>query len=107
MNKVDLIDVEIAEGLLNDPSLNGSNIVYVSAAEGTGLDKLLARMDAMIEEDHVSRVNLRIPQKEGKMLALLEAKARIYSRTYKDGAVDLELQAPESVVRRVKEWIVR
>ena len=107
MNKVDLIDVEIAEGLLNDPSLNGSNIVYVSAAEGTGLDKLLAHMDAMIEEDHVSRVNLRIPQKEGKMLALLEAKARIYSRTYKDGAVDLELQAPESVVRRVKEWIVR
>jgi len=107
MNKVDLLDVEVAEGLLNDPSRNGSNTVYVSAAEGTGLDKLLARMDAMIEEDHISRVHLRVPQKEGKALAMLEAKARIYSRTYKDGAVDLEVEAPQSVVRSVGEWIVQ
>jgi GTP-binding protein HflX len=106
MNKVDLLDVEIADRLLNDPSLNGSNTVYVSAAEGTGIDKLLARMDVMIEEDHISRVHLRIPQKEGKMLALLEAKARIYSRAYKDGAVNLEVEAPESVVRRVQEFVV-
>ena len=75
--------------------------MYVSAAEGTGLDRLLARIDAMIEEDPVSRVHLRVPQKEGKTLAMLEAKARIYSRTYKDGAVELEVEAPESVVRRV------
>ncbi|HZW93319.1 MAG TPA: GTPase HflX [Candidatus Eremiobacteraceae bacterium] len=106
MNKVDLLDVEVAESLLHDSSRNGDNTVYVSAAEGTGLDKLLARIDAMIEEDHVSRVHLRVPQKEGKMLALLEAKARIYSRTYKDGAVELEAEAPESVVRKLKHWLV-
>jgi len=40
------------------------------------------------------------------MLALLEARARIYSRRYKDGAVELEAEAPESVVRRVREWVV-
>jgi len=40
------------------------------------------------------------------MLALLEARARIYSRAYKDGAVELEADAPESVVRRVREWVV-
>ena len=60
----------------------------------------------MIEEDSVSRVHLRVPQKEGKMLAMLEAKARIYSRKYKDGAVELEVEAPASVVRRVREWVV-
>ncbi len=38
---------------------------------------------------------------------MLEAKARIYSRTYKDGAVQLEVEAPESVVRRVREWVVK
>ena len=38
---------------------------------------------------------------------MLEAQARIYSRKYKDGAVELEVDAPESVVRRVREWVVR
>jgi GTPase len=105
MNKVDLLDVEVAEGLVNDP-VPDSKTVYVSAAEGTGLDRLLARIDAMIEEDPVSRLHLRVPQTQGKTLAMLEAKARIYSRKYKDGAVELEVEAPESVVRRVREWVV-
>ena len=105
MNKVDLLDVEIAETLIRDASRDG-NTVYVSAAEGIGLDKLLARIDALIDEDRVSRIRLRIPQKEGKLLALLEAKSRIYSRAYKDGAVELDVEAAESVVRRVREWTV-
>jgi GTP-binding protein HflX len=100
MNKVDLLDVEVAEVLHDD-----ANTVYVSAAEGAGLDKLLVRIDAMIEEDPVSRVHLRVPQKEGKTLAMLEAKARIHSREYRDGSVLLEVEAPESVVRRVREWV--
>jgi GTP-binding protein HflX len=106
MNKVDLLDVEVAEGLMRDSLREGSNTVYVSAAEGSGLDRLLERIDAMIEEDHVSRLHLRVPQKEGKILAMLEAKTRIYSRAYKDGAVVMEVEAPESVVRRVREFIV-
>jgi GTP-binding protein HflX len=106
MNKVDLLDVEVAQSLQDDALRDHSNTVYVSAAEGTGLDRLLAHIDAMIEEDRVSRVHLRVPQKEGKTLAMLEAKTRIYSRAYRDGAVELELEAPESVVRRIREWVV-
>jgi GTPase len=105
MNKVDLLDTEVAAGLVGGAAPDAKT-VYVSAAEGTGLDRLLARIDSMIEEDPVSRVHLRVPQKEGKILAMLEAKARIYSRAYKDGAVVLEVEAPESVVRRVREWVV-
>jgi len=90
---------------VNDAQLD-TKTVYVSAAEGTGLDRLLVRIDAMIEEDPVSRVHLRVPQKEGKTLAMLEAKARIFSRKYKDGAVELEVEAPESVVRKVREFVV-
>jgi GTP-binding protein HflX len=107
MNKVDLLDVEVAAGLMRDALRDDSNTVYVSAAEGTGLERLLARVDAMIEEDQVSRVHLRVPQKEGKILAMLEAKARIYSRAYKDGAVLLDVEAPESVVRKVREWAIK
>jgi GTP-binding protein HflX len=105
MNKVDLLDAEVAEALVNDALLDAKT-VYVSAAEGTGLDKLLRRIDAMIEEDRISRVRLRVPQKEGKALAILEAQTRIYSRKYKDGAVELVADAPESVVRKVREWII-
>jgi GTP-binding protein HflX len=115
MNKVDLLDVEVAETLMNDALMNDvlmsgahrddSKTVYVSAAEGTGLDRLLARIDEMIDEDRVSRVHLRVPQREGKALAMLEAKARIYSRTYKDGAVELDVEAPASVVRKVRDWV--
>jgi GTP-binding protein HflX len=106
MNKVDLLDVEVANALVNDPVLDAKTI-YVSAADGTGLDKLLARIDGMIEEDPISRLHLRVPQEEGKILAMLEARARIYSRKYRDGAVDMTVAAPESVVRKVREWVVK
>ena len=38
---------------------------------------------------------------------MLEARARIYSRKYKEGAVELEVDAPESVMRRVREWVAK
>jgi GTP-binding protein HflX len=107
MNKVDLLDEEVAQSLLSDASRSGSKTVYVSAVESTGLETLLARIDLMIEEDPVSRVHLRVPQKEGKLLALLEARSRVYWRQYKDGSVELEAEAPDSVLRRVREFVVR
>jgi GTPase len=107
MNKVDLLDEEVAADLLHSSLQPDAKTLYVSAVEGTGLSPLLARIDSVIEEDRISRVRLRVPQKEGKVLALLEAKARIYSRAYKDGAVELELEAPESVLRRVSGYVLR
>ena len=107
MNKVDLLDEEVAESLIADSVRQNPPTIYVSAVEGTGLNALLERIDKMIEEDQVSRIHLRVPQSEGKVLALLEARARIFSRRYTDGAVQLEAEAPESVVRRVREWLVK
>jgi len=101
MNKIDLLPPKQRESLLDDASR-----VHVSAAKGTGLSTLLDRIDEMLSEDPISRVRLRVPQKEGKMLALLEARSRIYSRRYNGGSVDLEVEAPESVVRKVREWVL-
>jgi GTP-binding protein HflX len=100
MNKIDLLPPKQRESLRDD-----AHTVHVSAVKGTGMSTLLERVDQLLSEDAISRICLRIPQKEGKTLALLEARARIYGRTYKDGLVELEVEAPESVVRRVKEWI--
>jgi GTP-binding protein HflX len=102
MNKVDLLPPKQLESLRDD-----SETVHVSAAKGTGLTTLLDHIDAVLEEDRPSRVRLRIPQKEGKALALLEARARIYSRQYKGGLVELEAEAPASLLRRMKEWVVK
>jgi GTP-binding protein HflX len=57
-----------------------------------------------LQDDKPSRVKLKIPQTEGKLLAMLEAKAVILSRKYKAGSVLLEVEAPASVLRRVKEF---
>ncbi|MGA9527128.1 MAG: GTPase HflX [Terriglobales bacterium] len=101
MNKIDLLAPKQRESLRDD-----SETVHVSAAKGIGLTTLFDRIDAVLEEDRPSRVCLRIPQKEGKTLALLEARARIYSRQYQDGLVELEVEAPASLLRRMKEWVV-
>jgi GTPase len=101
-NKLDLVPAAERSHLANDVST-----VYVSAAKQTGLPELLARIDAMLDQDPIQRVKLRVPQSEGKVLAQLEAKSRIYERAYKDGAVELELDAPESVVRKLGKWTVK
>ncbi len=101
MNKIDLMPPKQRESLRDDATR-----VHVSAAKGIGMSTLLDRIDEMLSEDPLSRVHLRVPQKEGKLLALLEARSRIYSRHYNDGLVELEAEAPESVVRKVREWVV-
>jgi GTPase len=101
MNKIDLLPPRQRESLRDD-----ANTVHVSAAKGIGMSTLMDGIDQMLQGDALSRVHLRVPQKEGKTLALLEARARIYSRTYKDGLVELEVEAPESVVRRVREFVM-
>jgi len=100
-NKIDLLPPVQRESLRDD-----AGTVHISAVKGIGLSTLLDRVDQMLEEDRPSRVRLRVPQREGKMLALLEARSRIYSRAYRDGLVELEAEAPQSLLRKLKEWVV-
>src|SRR6266850_323143 len=99
MNKIDLLEPKQREVLRDD-----AQTVHVSAVRGVGIATVLECIDQILEEDPVSRVRLSIPQKEGKVLAMLAARSRIYSRQYKDGVVEMEAEAPESVVRRVRAW---
>ncbi len=100
MNKVDLLPQLKRETLIDTDS-----VIHVSATKGIGLDKLLQRIDELIEDDPVRRVHLRVPQSEGKALSTLDAKAKVYTREYRDGYVDLDLQAPESVLRGMKKFV--
>jgi GTPase len=100
MNKVDLLPEMKRESLRDTKS-----VVHVSAVKGLALDKLLESIDELIAEDPVRRVHMRVPQSEGKALATLDAKALILARKYRDGNVELEVQAPESLLRKMKSFV--
>jgi GTP-binding protein HflX len=102
MNKIDLLPETQCRSLINSP-----NTVYVSAAKQTGLERLLAAIDEKIEIDAIQRLKVRIPQSEGKLLAQIEARARILARAYRDSAVQMEVEAPESLARSLRQYAIR
>ena len=106
MNKIDLLPPKQRESLRDSDPRDNDATIHVSAAKGIGLSTLLDRVDALLEADRPRRVRLRVPQNQGKLLAQLEAGARIYSRQYQDGLVVLEAEAPASLLRRMREWLV-
>jgi GTP-binding protein HflX len=101
-NKIDLLPASERDALRNT-----ADTIHVSAAKGIGLTTLLDTIDERLAEDPICRVHLRVPQREGKALSLLEAQSRIYSRQYHDGVVELEAEAPESIVRRMRSFLVK
>jgi GTP-binding protein HflX len=100
MNKVDLLSEIQRESLIDTDS-----VIHVSAQKNEGLDRLLARIDQMIEQDPVSRARLRVPQSEGKALAAIDARAVVIERKYRQGYVELEVDAPESLLRQLKGFL--
>ena len=101
LNKVDLLPAAERDAARDDGAT-----VHVSALKGIGLTTLLDRIDHMLVEDPISRVRLKVPQSEGKLLSALQARSRIFSRQYRDGVVELEADAPESLLRRLKGFVV-
>ncbi len=100
-NKIDLIPATHRDSLRDDPQT-----IHVSAVKEIGLTTLLDRIDQALAHDPLSRIHMRVPQQEGKALAMLEAGSRIYSRHYKDGLVELEADAPQSLVRQLRAFVV-
>jgi GTP-binding protein HflX len=101
LNKVDLLSIKERESLPG-----GDNIVQVSAMKGDGLENLLERIDAILTADPVGKMRVSIPQSEGKLLATVEARAKILSREYKRDRVELTVEGPESMLRRVEQFRV-
>jgi GTP-binding protein HflX len=102
MNKVDLMPEAQRRALISSP-----NTVYISAAKQIGLDDLLAAIDGKLEIDALQTLRIRVPQSEGKLLALIESRAHILSRSYRESKVQMEVEAPESLARVLREYEVR
>ncbi len=102
MNKIDRLPEAKRAALADD-----QHTVHLSALQGLRLEALLEAMDRHLQRDPISRARLRLPQSEGQLLALLEGKAHILSREYLDGVVAMEVEAPESLLWRMKEFLVK
>ena len=99
LNKIDLLGEKQRQNL---PA--GENIVHVSALSGEGLDALLSRIDAVLTADPVDRAEVSVPQREGKVLAMIEARGTILRREYNQDKVLLTIEAPRSLLRRLEQF---
>ncbi|HEY7402750.1 MAG TPA: GTPase HflX [Candidatus Angelobacter sp.] len=101
MNKVDLMPEAQRRALVNTPAA-----AYISAVKDIGLEALLALIDSRLEIDALQPMRIRIPQSEGKLLAQIEARAHVLKRSYRDSKVQMDVKAPESLARMLREYEV-
>ncbi|MCU1311069.1 MAG: GTP-binding protein HSR1-related protein [Candidatus Angelobacter sp.] len=98
-NKVDLLPQDQRAGLLDQ-----GDTIHVSALKGIGLSTLMEKIDAALTDDPLVSMQLLIPQSEGKVLAQIEAKTHVLSRSFRGGNVRLEVQGPESYLRNLERF---
>src|SRR6185503_3151299 len=102
MNKIDLLPEMQRKALASTESA-----VYISAARNLGLEQLRAAIDARLSIDALRHLRIRVPQSEGKLLAQIEARANVAKRVYRDSAVQMEVDAPESLARVLDAYAVK
>ncbi len=114
MNKVDLLpegefDVATAaHRLVREPDRGDlpAKAVAVSARLGHGLDSLRDTVDRELSLDPVATAIFRFPAGDGAPLHLLHEKARVTSQNYSGEFCEVQAEAPESVRRRLKQFLV-
>ena len=99
LNKIDLLSKAEREALAKD-----DKIVQVSAVKGSGLDTLLVRIDETLKADPLSRMEVSVPQSEGKVLSMIEARGTVLRREYARDRVQLTVEGPQSLLRRLRSF---
>jgi GTP-binding protein HflX len=98
-NKVDLLPEPERE------LLDGEGVA-ISAKTGEGLETLLRRIDQALLLDPILRKVLTIPQREGGILASLEAGALVHGRSFEGQSVQIEVSGPASLLGRYRRFWV-
>lgn len=99
MNKIDLLPPERRSSLLDQ-----GDTIHVSALKGIGLSTLMEKIDSALTDDPLISMLLLIPQSEGKILAQIQAKTHVLSRTFRGGNVHLEVKGPQSYLRKLERF---
>jgi GTP-binding protein HflX len=99
LNKVDLLPPEEALGCAADEA-----VAAISARTGEGVAHLLELIDKALTADPIVEARLVVPQREGAVLAALEAGALILKREFSGDSVELEISGPESLLGRYRQY---
>ena len=107
LNKIDLLSPEERERLL--ASSNGDTIA-VSAQTGEGIDRLILAIEERIggveARDPTGTAQFRIPQREGRAIAALEAGSHIEDKRFEGNLVFFRARGPYSLLQRYRRYQV-
>ena len=111
LNKADLIPGDpdagaLARRILGDPEHQPAGAVAISAVSGAGFDVLLRKIDEVMPVDRVSACVFRFPIAEGGPLHLLHEYAVVTSTRYTGKTCEVEAVVPESLRRRLAQYVV-
>jgi GTP-binding protein HflX len=110
LNKSDRIEDDASASVLAARLLSDAGhetpvpAVLVSGLTGEGVAELFAQIDAVLAFDTIETVTFRIPASEGAAIALLHACGRVLSEVYDGDSCRVEVQAPESLRRRLARF---
>jgi GTP-binding protein HflX len=80
--------------------------VTVSGLTGEGLASLFDAIDHVVPFDAVETVRFRIPLRDGASIALLHERGRVRTEDYDGNLCEMEVEAPESLRRRLSRYLV-
>jgi GTPase len=81
--------------------------VAVSGLTGQGLALLFDAIDRVLPFDAIETVRFRIPLRDGAAIALLHERGRVRSEDYDGNLCEIEVDAPESLRRRLQRYLMR
>jgi GTP-binding protein HflX len=93
---------DIPEG---DGLPHGDNIVEISAKTGLGIDKLLKKVEEILDTLSV-RVKLRLPYDKGAVLDLLHSEGSVRNTQYLDDCIEVEAVLNPATFGKVRDFAI-
>ncbi|HVW84482.1 MAG TPA: GTPase HflX [Bryobacteraceae bacterium] len=81
--------------------------VLASGLTGEGLAGLFDRIDDVLPFDAIETVRFRIPVRDGAAIALLHDRGKVLTEDYHGNLCEIEVEAPESLRRRLRRYVLR
>jgi len=79
--------------------------VRVSALRGTGVKQLLARIEAALPGEGLVRLQLELPLEDGRTLARLHQRGRVFRSEVRDSHVWVDAEVPASFAGQLKQSV--
>jgi GTP-binding protein HflX len=113
LNKIDLLGEEDRAAFIARTHAGPKGVsaldaeVAVSALTGEGSEALLRAIDEALKSDPIIEAELRVPQREGAVLAAIDAGMIVHEREYEGNLVRLSVSGPASLIGRLRRFRTR